>query len=635
MFIFCFSLSISKKSITFALAKLQKIFGTPTEKIKIELLAPAKTVEIGKIAIDAGADGVYIGAPQFSARSAAGNQLEDIAELTRYAHLFSARVLVAVNTILTDEELEAANKLIWELYAIGVDGIIIQDMGLLETNLPPLRIHASTQCNNQTTEKVQWLEQIGFDRVVLARELRIDEIQAIRQNTHIELEVFVHGAICVSYSGQCYMSSACSGRSANRGVCSQLCRQSYDILDSQKQVIKSNLYALSLQDMDRSGFLKELLDAGVTSLKIEGRLKDADYVRNIVGYYREILDRLFAEPNSSYCAASQGVVTRGFTPAPQKTFHRGGCDYFIHGRTTDMAQTSSPKSTGEKIGEIVSIRPNMIGIRLEKGIELHNGDGLCFRDHGFFVNGIEEDKCLLYVRPNQMPEIEIGEFLFRNFDIRFQELLAKENTTRKLEVDICIAEDANGFILDIGGEKKHFAAKKIIAENSKRSQQTIMQQLCKLGNTPFRCRHYENQLKKAYFIPISVLNEWRRQTADALESRLQQRKPMDQPHTIRHPQFPNEPTDYRLNIHNKLAKHFYEQCGLDQFVPSYEQKTPADAFLMTCRYCLRYEMGMCPVHQRSHDATKLPAFLRHGDKVYSLHFDCKKCQMYIIASGTK
>lgn len=481
----------------------------------LTLLAPARDLETGKAAIDAGADAVYIGAPKFGARQAAGNSIDDIAALVAYGKPFGVQVLATVNTLLSESERQEAAALIHQLYQVGVHAIIVQDLRLLDEDLPPIRIHASTQCDNRTVEQVQALERLGCSRVVLARELSLDEIRAIRESTSVELEAFVHGALCVSYSGRCYMSEVLLNRSANRGCCAQMCRMRYDLLDENMQEIRDEQgepihqrYLLSLQDLDRTMYLKELVDAGVTTFKIEGRLKDRDYVTNIVAWYRQHIDALF--PGA---AASQGVCTYSFTPDPQKTFHRGGTDYFLHGRTRPMANWNTPKSTGEYIGIVTGVRGKRIVVRLEEGVTLHNGDGLTYSDQGFAVNGIEDN----LLTPNRLPDdLQPGTPLFRNADTAFLQSLRSE---RHLPVTIRFSETPEGFRLEVATDRysaqgewsyAHEAAK-----NSERALQTIREQISKLGDTPFVAGSVEVNTAP-YFIPISILNQWRREVIQNL-----------------------------------------------------------------------------------------------------------------------
>ena len=471
----------------------------------ITLLSPARDKEVAKAAIQAGADAIYIGAPAYGARKAAGNSLEDLEEVVNYAHTYGVQVLVTLNTLLHDDEYADAVALAHALYKIGVDALIIQDLHLLDLDLPPIRLHASTQCDNRTPEQVKQLRDMGFKRVVLARELGIEEIRAIHEAVpDIELEAFVHGALCVSYSGRCYISEVLAGRSANRGACAQFCRIAYDLLDAEgNEVLDENgqpihqRHLLSLQDMDRSAYLKELIEAGVTTFKIEGRLKDADYVTNITAYYREKLSA-FSHQDS--------VISRSFVPNPEKTFHRGGIDYFLHGRTPHMANWDTPKSTGEYIGEVVEARGNTLRVRLAPGIELHNGDGLTIGSEGCNVNGVEGN----LVKINKAISIQNSAFspLYRNNDVEFTKNLKSE---RRIPVDIVFRETTNGFSLRIGDKEKTFDYVKEPAKNAEKALDTIRTQLSKLGDTPYVAREVKIE-SQPYFIPIRILNEWRRIT---------------------------------------------------------------------------------------------------------------------------
>ena len=478
--------------------------------VPLSLLSPARDKEVAKAAIQAGADAVYIGAPAYGARQAAGNSLEDLAEVVRYAHTYGVQVLVTLNTLLHEDEYADAVALAHALYKIGVDALIIQDLHLLDFDLPPIRLHASTQCDNRTPQQVKRLKELGFKRVVLARELGIEEIRAIHEAVpDIELEAFVHGALCVSYSGRCYISEVLAGRSANRGACAQFCRMAYDLLDeSMNEVLDEKgepihqRYLLSLQDLDRSAYLGELIEAGVTTFKIEGRLKDADYVTNIVAYYREKLDSL---PHSSIHPFPHSLL-HSFTPNPEKTFHRGGIDYFLHGRTPHLANWETPKSTGEYIGEVIEARGNTLRVRLKEGIVLHNGDGLTIGSEGFSVNGVEGS----LIRMNKAISVSCytGIPLYRNLDTEFIKSLKSE---RRIPVDIVLRETENGFSVRIGDKERSFDYVKEPAKNETKAIETIRTQLSKLGDTPYVAREVKIE-SKPYFIPISVLNEWRRVT---------------------------------------------------------------------------------------------------------------------------
>ena len=497
---------------------------------KLTLLAPARDLEVGIAAIQAGADAVYIGAPMFGARQAAGNSIEDIAQLVKYAHRFDVQVLVTLNTLLHADEYPRACALAHELYKVGVDALIIQDLHLLDYDLPPIRLHASTQCDNRTPEQVLRLQELGFRRVVLARELSIEQIREINnalliQNSKfkIELEAFVHGALCVSYSGRCYLSEVLMDRSANRGCCAQLCRQRYDLLDKNGNEIVDmygepihQRYLLSLQDMDRSLYLAEMIDAGVTTFKIEGRLKDRDYVTNIVAYYRQLLDQLIDSDTTLQQASTPSVYQYDFTPNPAKTFHRGQTDYFLHGRTPNMANWQTPKSTGEKIGKVIATKHNAICVELAHGITLHNGDGICYEDKGFAINKIEGDWIYPNIRVSDIDNRILGVTLYRNLDNEFLRSLKAE---RKIPVAIRFAAEEKGYRLTIGEKSTFFEIEHQEASNPERALQTIIQQLSKLGDTDFIAKEiqvFDHDTvctdSFPYFIPISQLNQWRRET---------------------------------------------------------------------------------------------------------------------------
>ena len=499
----------------------------------LSLLSPARDKNVAFAAIQAGADAIYIGAPAFGAREKAGNSMEDLAEVVRYAHTYGVQVLVTVNTLLHEDEYPQAVKMIGELYRIGVDALIIQDLHLLDFDLPPIRLHASTQCDNRIPEQVARLRDLGFKRVVLARELSIEEIRAIHAAVpDIELEAFVHGALCVSYSGRCYISEVLAGRSANRGACAQFCRMAYDLLDAEGNEVPDNQgepihqrHLLSLQDLDRSAYLAELIDAGVTTFKIEGRLKDADYVTNVTAYYREKLDNLTptlstGRGSSSLEGRLGGVFTRSFTPDPSKTFHRGATDYFLHGRTRPMANWDTPKSTGEYIGEVLEVRGNTLRVRLEPGIVLHNGDGLTIGSEGCNVNGVDGSLVKVNKGPTSFSSLK-GRELYRNLDTEFIKSLHCE---RKIPVNIVLKETSDGFELSytpidsrltpltgIVGKGLSFEP----ARDTEKALATIRTQLAKLGDTPYIARDVRVE-SKPWFIPISVLNQWRRETLKVL-----------------------------------------------------------------------------------------------------------------------
>ena len=603
---------------------------TSANKIPIELLAPARDKTVGMAAIDSGADAVYIGAPAFGARQAAGNTVEDIQALAQYAHQFGAKVLVALNTLLRDDELPQAVQMAWDMYHAGVDGLIIQDMGLLQCDLPPIRLHASTQCNNTTPAKVKWLQEVGFQRVVLARELGIEEIKDIRQKTDIELEAFVHGALCVSYSGECYLSEALQGRSANRGACAQLCRMQYDLLDKDQHCLAKQKYALSLHDMDRSQHLRELLQAGVTSLKIEGRLKGEDYVRNVVAFYRQALDQLFSEPDSPYIQASRGIVHTDFQPDLNKTFHRGGVDYFLHGRTPQLANWDTPKSTGEYIGKV--IRQNHDYIELDRVSDLHNGDGLTFGDQGFSVNRVVGNR----VYPNKMPILQNGTLIYRNLDKQFLDNLLHTRTCRRLPIDILFQQKGDDYLLQIGPHEQTFHYAASPANKPEQALTNIRQQLQKLGDTIYEVRNIQITISFVPFIPNSIITQWRRDTlaTPAIETSSPMQSIDLTKRVIYHPTLPADiPHDYRLNVLNRKALSFYTQCGVTDIEPAFEASHDKAASLMHCKYCILHEMNHCR-KQHPLPAESEPYYLRtQSGKLLRLIFDCPHCEMRILPTN--
>ena len=604
---------------------------------KIELLAPAKNLECGIAAIDHGADAVYIGAPRFGARAAAGNSIEDLAELVKYAHLYNVRIYVTLNTILKDEELPDTEKMIWDLYKIGVDALIVQDMGLLSLNLPPIPLHASTQMDNRTAGKVKFLADAGFRQVVLARELSLEQIRKIHEIVpDTPLEVFVHGALCVSYSGQCYVSQHCFGRSANRGECAQFCRLAFDMVDADGKTIVQNKHLLSLKDLNQSEELEKLLDAGASSFKIEGRLKDVSYVKNVVAYYRQKLDAILKR-RKEYIRASSGSVKLAFRPQLNKSFTRGFTNYFLFERSKEIFSFDTPKSLGEEMGYVKEIRGNFI---IVAGVKpFNNGDGICYLDErgklkGLRINRVENNKLF---PAGEMPRIKPRTVLYRNSDQEFEKMMARKSAERKLAVEIALTENNFGFTLSMTDEDD--VSVSIAMEREKelaRTPQTenIKAQLAKLGNTPFEAERIDVDLKDNWFLPSSVLAEARR---EAIEKLLQARKMnyrqeiVSMPHTD-HP-FPQSELTYLGNVMNEGSAAFYRQHGVLQIAPAFEKRPAKDAVLMFCKHCLRYSMGWCPVRHKEKSPYREPYYLVSMDgKRFRLEFDCKHCQMKVMAS---
>jgi len=597
----------------------------------IELLSPAKNLECGIAAINHGADAVYIGASQFGARAAAGNSVEDIAALVQYAHQFRVKVLVALNTVLTDEQLPDVEKLIWEIYNAGADALIIQDMGILKLNLPPIALHASTQTDNRTVAKVQFLQDVGFSRVVLARELTLNQISEISAQTNVELEAFIHGALCVSYSGQCYMSQANCGRSANRGQCAQYCRLPYQLVDADENVLVRNKHLLSLKDLDQSESLQEMMEAGVTSFKIEGRLKDVDYVKNITAYYRQKLDAILAE-NKNYQRASAGRTTILFEPNPEKSFRRSSTDYFLHGRKNDIVQLDTPKSLGEPIGKVTYIGRNFFEV--QNGITLNNGDGLCFINRqggltGFRVNRVERKQ----IFPADMPQISIGVMLYRNQDQAFEKMLKGKTSERKVGVKLLFKETNDGFsitLTDEDGIKSllETSCDKQPAQKPDAVNDNIKNQLLKLGKTIYEATDIQIEINAPWFFPASQLGEWRRQAIEALDevrAKAYVREPKREAIAT---EFSSKQLSYLGNVTNKLSEEFYREHGVEEIMPGFEVKAEEGVPLMLCKHCIKFNMGWCP--KEGYKATfKEPLYLRNNDQVYQLTFDCKACEMSI------
>lgn len=638
----------------------------------IELLAPAKNLECGMAAIDHGADAVYMGAPQFGARAAAGNSLADIATLCRYAHQFAAKVYVTVNTIVYENELEQLRATLVSLAEIGVDAILVQDMAVLEMmahemddvrqrlraegkRMPAL--HASTQTDNRSGEKVKWLHSIGFDRVVLARELSLEEISQIhRDNPDVELEVFVHGALCVSYSGACYASQHCFGRSANRGACAQFCRLKFDLVDASGKTWEHDRHLLSLKDMCQIDELEALMQSGAVSFKIEGRLKDAVYVKNVVAAYSQRINEIIARNPALYRRASLGKVSYTFQPNLKKTFNRGFTHYFLHGRQPDIASFDTPKAMGEYVGYVKELRGNSFNVA--GTATFANGDGLCFINEdreleGFRVNRVERGNRLF---PLKMPRhLHAGMALYRNNDMEFERVLSKPSAERKMTIGMNLVATASGFSLIVTDE----AGRKGIAEcvfahqtAQKPQEENIRRQLSKLGNTPYEAAEMSIAPEvKALFIPSSVLADLRRAAIDRLQ---QQSLALEVGETIPHAQASSVRGDAPrvltlANVANSKARRFYADCGItgvpeayevasDPHIARFDNQGEAVADLrhiMTCRYCLRYTLGYCVKRGGKQPAWREPLFLTLPDgKMFKLEFDCKHCQMNIYAENT-
>lgn len=598
----------------------------------IELLAPAKNVECAREAILHGADAVYIGAPKFGARSAAGNSLEELAELIDYAHPFGVRIYVTLNTLLFNDELPEVEKLIWDLWKIGVDALIVQDMGITRLNLPTIPLHASTQTDNRTPEKVKFLEDVGFSQVVLARELSLEQVSEISSKTTVPLEFFVHGALCVSYSGQCFISQALSGRSANRGECAQYCRLPYDLVDAEGKTLVRQKHLLSIKDLNRSEALEELIDAGIRSFKIEGRLKEVSYVKNITAFYRTKLDDVLKR-RKDLKRSSEGITSLSFRPDPYKSFNRGFTDYFLNGRPTNLGNPNTPKSMGEPVGRIKEVRGNHFTVA---GIaSFTNGDGLSLlasngQFEGFRVNRVDENRLF----PARMPELKPNMLLYRTHDQAFESLMEKPSADRKIPVTLSCWETAFGFGLgmeDVYGNRvaTSFEQDKIPA--SKPQEQNVKSQLTKLGNTRFEAVACHLDWKGDWFVPVSAWAEQRRLLCEKLTNvrkiafRREELHIMESNH-----QYPEKKLTYLGNVLNEKAAEFYRLHGVEGIEPAFESADhthkPGDV-LMYNKHCIKYELGACPRVHSYEKQIHEPLFLVYNTKRIQLHFDCKLCEM--------
>ena len=590
---------------------------------KVELLAPAKDKKTAITAINSGCDAIYIGASNFGARKKVPNSLEDIKEIVDYAHKFYVKVHVTVNTILTDDEILKAKELIQKLYDIGVDAIIVQDMGIfklaIDNKLPPIALHASTQCDNRDLEKVKFFDDMGASRVILARELSLEKIKEICANTNAEIETFIHGALCVSYSGQCYFSHYIGGRSANRGECAQACRKKYTLVDEKGNIIAKDKYLLSMKDFNASRHLESLIDAGVKSFKIEGRLKDENYVKNVVAYYRQEIDK-FAPKTSS------GRVFLDFEPDVRKSFNRGFTDYFLDGRKRCF-NFESPKSLGEKLGKITKVGKDYFEISRtdykmaggQAGIKINSQDGLYFNGNGCLVNKVEGKK----IYPNKMDGIAVGLEVYRNFDSKFEKQLENSKIKRQIGVKFYFKnriltvtdEDENSVNFTIDSCEK--------AKNPEKMNENFITQLKKTGDSDFYVEDIEIS-EEIPFMPISQINEIRRTILEKLMNERLKNYKRELQKPLKLAKFPKENLDYRANIHNQCAKEFYENCGCEVC----EMSAESGAFpkeLMRTKHCLKFAFNMCK-------SPKKLFLIDEKGKKYPLMFDCKNCEMVVLAN---
>lgn len=619
---------------------------------RIELLAPARDLECGLEAVRHGADAVYIGAPRFGARAAAAVAEKDIAALVAAAHVYGVRVYVALNTLLRDDELASARAMARRLWRMGVDALIVQDMALLGPGMPPIPLHASTQTDNRTADKVEFLARAGVERVVVARELSPTDIGRIhRQVPDVELEAFVHGALCVSYSGQCYASCAAhgGGRSANRGECAQFCRLAFDLVDADGRKLIAGEHLLSLKDMNRLDLLEELLDAGVTSLKIEGRLKDKSYVKNVTAAYRQRLDEILARRSAEYERASSGVCRFSFTPSLAKSFNRGFTPYLwpLAEGDAGVSVPDTPGATGEPMGRVKAQRGNLLSVAGTK--PFHNGDGICLADSrgrwtGCRVNRVEPDGklCLGPSAPGEPPlRVLAGTRVYRNHDQAFcQELARPSSAVRKIRVRWRVEENAFGFTLSLTDEDgNRFSLACPSAKEPARTPQAGAWRtaLGKLGHTPFEVDEslpgggIELGLRDEWFVPAAWLAEWRRLAVERME--MLRRVVYRQAYAIRRPtghRYESRELTYLGNVMNSAARDFYLQHGVEQVAPAYELRPVEGAVLMFCRHCLKRARGWCLKHGGKMPPGREPYYLASADgRRYRLEFDCRNCRMLV------
>jgi len=622
----------------------------------LELLAPAKTADIGREAILHGADAVYIGGPAFGARHNAGNRVADIAGLVAFAHRYHARIYATLNTILHDAELEPARQLIWQLYDAGVDALIVQDMGLLELDLPPMDLHASTQCDIRTPEKARFLADVGFSQIVLARELSIPRIAEIHAALpeDVVVEYFVHGALCVAFSGQCYISHAHTGRSANRGDCSQACRLPYTLEDAQGRVVSFEKHLLSLKDNNQSANLEALIDAGVRSFKIEGRYKDVGYVKNITGHYRRLLDDLI-QRRPDLQRASSGRTRLLFEPDPDKTFHRGSTDYFANGRKADIGAFDTPAFVGLPLGTVTKVGPDWFEVETDQAMA--NGDGLAYL-HKRTVVGIQANTVaqltprVWRVCPNeplsQLPGLKPGVALSRNRDHAWEQALGRKSAERFIEVHARFQETDTGFALDFTDEdgitaRATLALDKQPARSGAQAESGLREQLARLGNTDFHLAGLCVDWTQPWFVPASAANRLRREAVEKLEAarmaaytRLSRRPAVEPPVP-----YPEETLSYLANVYNQAARRFYGRHGVRLIAAAYEaHEEPGEVSLMITKHCLRYAFSLCPKQAKGVTGVQgqvraEPMVLVNGNERLTLKFDCRACEMHVLGRMKK
>ena len=606
-----------------------------TKPKSIELLAPARDLECGISAIECGADAVYLGAPKFGARGAAGNSLAEIAELIAFAHRYYAKIYVTVNTILTNTEIAEARDLICRLYDLGADAIIIQDFGLLETDLPPIPLIASTQMHNHTVAKVKFLEQVGFKRAILARELTLTQIAEIANSVKIELECFIHGALCVCYSGQCYLSYAIGGRSGNRGECAQPCRKKYSLTDQHGKIIVADLHLLSLKDLNLSGQLQDLVAAGVTSFKIEGRLKDVNYIKNVVSAYRRELDGILKR--QGLARASSGTTASNLEPNLAKTFHRGYSDYFLHGRSHQIASPQTVTHLGEYVGQVQTIGHDHFTLAPGTPHDLRPGDGICFLDgnntlQGTNINRTTSDK----IFPQNLANIAPGRNIYRNLDHAFFKQLGNAKLARQVAIRLSLIREGANLVLTGVDEDDVTVSQRMavggeVAQNRALAVNNWETQLRKSGSTEFVVTQIIIDLEQMPFVPVKAINELRRNLLDALRAERERQRPQERrpliPNAV---PYPETKLLFSANILNDYARRFYERHGVVAMESAAEAgQNLAGQKVMTTKHCLKYEYGMCPREGNSRSAPDQLYLVDELGKKYRLGFNCQACVMEV------
>ena len=630
----------------------------------IELLAPARTADIGIEAVNHGADAVYIGGPSFGARSNASNEVSDIARLIQHAHRYHAKVFPTLNTILRDDELEPARKMIWELYDAGADALIVQDMALLEMDLPPIQLHASTQTDIRTVEKANFLQDVGFSQIVLARELTLEQIQAISDATDVAIEFFVHGALCVAYSGQCFISHAHTGRSANRGDCSQACRLPYNVLDGSGQVVAFEQHVLSMKDNDQSANLNALIDAGVRSFKIEGRYKDMGYVKNLTAHYRLLLDEVL-EQRPELARASSGECTFYFQPEPDRNFNRGSTDYFVNGRKDDIGAFESPKHLGLPLGEVAKVGDTWFDVAIDdvatrEAGGIHNGDGLNYLTLTKDVVGVQVNTAepigksgrIWRVHPNEgveaLKDLQPGLAINRNRDRAWENLLGKKSSDRRIGLWAALSDTPDGLALQLSDDDGFVGEAQVVCDkqapqDAERAEATLREQVGKLGTTIFEPHEVTLSLAQPWFVPASALKALRRDAVVALEAarkagreRLQRAAAVEPPAP-----YPEDALSYLANVFNHKARDFYAKHGVKVIEPAYESHEElGEVSLMITKHCVRFSLSLCPKQAKGVQGVQgqvkaEPLQLINGKEKLTLRFDCKPCEMHVVGKMKK